>query len=156
MTKTKVMAEPGKHSIVLTREFNAPRELVFKAFTDPALVPKWWGLRSTTTTVDKLEVKRGGFWRMVQRDGDGNEFAFFGIYHQVTAPERLVYTFEFEGMPGHVLLETIDFEEYNGKTRVIDSSVFQSVEARDGMLQSGMEQGANESMDQLEELLATL
>jgi uncharacterized protein YndB with AHSA1/START domain len=156
MGKLKVVAEPGMHSILMTRDFDAPRELVFKAFTDPALVVRWWGLRASTTIVDKMDVRMGGIWRYVQRYENGSEEAFRGVYHQVSAPERLVYTFEYEGMPGHILLETITLEERDGKTTVIDSSVFQSVEDRDGMLQSGMETGANESWDQLEELLKTL
>jgi uncharacterized protein YndB with AHSA1/START domain len=156
MKKLKVIAEPGKHEIVLVRDFDAPRELVFRAMTDPTLVSRWWGPNSVTTIVDQMEVKQGGIWRYVQRDADGNEYAFHGVYHQIAAPERLVYTFEFEGMPGHVLLETITFEDHNGKTRVIDSSVCQSVADRDGMIQSGMESGATDSLDRFEELLKTL
>ena len=155
MTKLNVVAEPGKHEIILTRDFDAPRELVFKAFTDPKLVPAWWGDNSSTTVVDKMEVKQGGIWRYVS-NSNGNEYAFSGVYHQVSAPERLVYTFEFEGMPGHIVLETITLEEHDGKTRVIDSSVFQSVEDRDGMLQSGMAEGGAESYDRMEQVLATL
>jgi uncharacterized protein YndB with AHSA1/START domain len=156
MTKLNVIAEPGTHEIIITRDFDAPRELVFKAFTDPKLVAKWWGLNESTTVVDKMEVKTGGIWRYVQRYADGREYGFYGVYHQISAPERLVYTFEFEGMPGHVLLETITLVEHNGKTKIIDASVFQSVADRDGMLQSGMEGGAQESFDRLEELLKTL
>lgn len=154
MSKTTVTAEPGKQEITMTRTFDAPRELVFKMMTDPTMIPNWWGLKSTTTIVDKMEAKKGGVWRYVEQEASGNEYAFNGVYHDVVAPERLVYTFEFEGMPGHVLMETIRLEEQDGKTTVIDHSVFQSVEARDGMLNSGMEEGANESWDSLDELLA--
>ncbi len=153
MSKLNLTAEPGKHSIVMTRDFDAPRELVFKAITDPNLIPQWWGPRSLTTTVDKMEVRPGGIWRFVERDADGNEDAFHGVYHDITLPERLIYTFEWEGMPGHVLLETVTFKDQDGKTRLTDISVFQTVEDRDGMLQSGMEGGAAESMDRLAELL---
>jgi uncharacterized protein YndB with AHSA1/START domain len=156
MTKMQVIAEPNKHEVTLMRDFNAPRELVFKAFTDPALIPQWWGPKSVTTVVDKMEVKKGGIWRYVQRDGAGNEFAFSGVYHQIASPERLVFTFEFEGLPGHVLLETVTFDEHDGKTTVRDSSVFQSIEDRDGMIQHGMEGGAAESWDRFEEILKTL
>jgi len=156
MSKVKVIAEPGSHEVTMTRDFDAPRELVFKAFTDPALVAQWWGPHGTTTIVDKMEVKQGGVWRYVQGGEDGSEWGFHGVYHAVTSPERLVYTFEFEGMPGHVLLETISFEENNGKTTMKDSSVFQTVADRDGMIQSGMEGGAEESWDRFEELLKTL
>jgi uncharacterized protein YndB with AHSA1/START domain len=103
-----------------------------------------------------MDVRMGGIWRYVQRDTDGNEYGFRGVYHDVVAPERLVYTFEWEGMPGHILLETVTFEERNGKTTVTDSSVFQTVEDRDGMLQSGMEGGAEESWDRIDDLLKTM
>lgn len=156
MTKHTLIAEPGSQMVTLTREFNAPRELVFKAMTDPKLVTQWWGMRSTTTTIDKMEPKAGGVWRFVDRDADGNEYAFHGVYHDVTSPERLVYTFEFEGMPGHVLLETILLEDRDGKTFVTDSSVFQSVGARDGMLDAGMSDGAAESWSMMDELLETM
>ena len=155
MSKMNLIAKPGQLDIQMSREFDAPRELVFKAFTNPALVAQWWGPREVTTTVDKLEPRMGGIWRFVQRGKDG-EYAFRGVFHQVDAPERLVYTFEFEPMAGHILLETITLEDHNGKTRVIDSAVFQSVEDRDGMIASGMEGGAEESWDRLEELLKTL
>lgn len=156
MEKLKLVAEPGKHEIRMWRDFDAPRELVFKAFTDPALVPKWWGPHDVTTTVDQMDVRKGGIWRYVQCDASGNEYAFSGVYHNVASPERLVFTFEFEGMPGHVLLETVTFEEHGGKTRIMDSSVFQTVEDRDGMIASGMERGAQDSWDRFEELLKTL
>lgn len=155
MAKMNLIAEPGKQEIVMTRVFDAPRELVFKAYTDPALIPQWWGPKSLTTTVDRMDVRLGGVWRFAQRDAEGNEYAFYGVYHAIVSPERLVYTFEFEGMPGHVLLATVTFEELNdGKTRLTDRSVFQSVEDRDGMLKSGMEEGATESLDRFAELLA--
>jgi uncharacterized protein YndB with AHSA1/START domain len=156
MGKITLVAEPGKHSLLMTRDFDAPRDLVFKAYTDPALVSQWWGPRGVTTIVDKMEVKKGGIWRYVQRDENGNEYGFNGVYHEVTAPTRLVYTFEFEPIAGHVLLETLTFEEHNGKTRITDSSIFQSVEDRDGMIQSGMESGAEETWDRFEELLKTV
>ena len=156
MTKLNLIAEPGKHEIIMSREFDAPRELVFRAYTDPKLVPQWWGQKNSTTIVDQMEVKQGGIWRYVQRDAKGNEFAFHGVYHAIVVPERVVSTVEFEGLPGHVGLETITFEDVNGKTKMIDSAVFQSVADRDGMLQSGMEGGAEETWNRFEELLKTL
>jgi uncharacterized protein YndB with AHSA1/START domain len=104
----------------------------------------------------QVEARPGGAWRFVQRDDAGNEFAFSGVYHSITAPERTVQTFEFEGVPGHVLLDTATFEEFDGKTKLTQQSVFQSVQHRDGMVQSGMEEGSTESMDRLAELLAEL
>ncbi len=153
---THILAEPGKQEMVITREFDAPRELVFKAVTDPKLVPQWWGPRYLSTEVDKMDVRPGGQWRFINRDAEGNEYAFHGVYHEVLAPSRVIDTFEFEGLPetGHVVLETIKFEDLpGGRTRLIAQSVFQSVADRDGALQSGMESGVNDTYDRLEELL---
>ena len=151
-----ISAEPGGREIIITTVFDAPRELVFKAYTDPNLIPQWWGLKKHTTTVDTMDVRPGGVWRLVSRDSNGNEFAFKGVYHSVVPPERLVRTSEFEGVPGHVSLETATFEEHDGKTTVTAIAVFQTVDDRDGILQSGMEQGATETMDRLAELLQKL
>ena len=152
--KLKLTAEPGSHSLVMTRLFDAPREVVFNAYTDPEQVPQWWGMEGVTTIVDQMDVRKGGMWRYIQRDAEGNEYAFNGVYHEVITPERLTYTFEFEPMPGHVLMETITFEEQaDGKTLMTDASVFQSVEDRDGMLSMGMEAGAAESMNRLAALV---
>jgi uncharacterized protein YndB with AHSA1/START domain len=147
---------PSDREIRMTRVFDAPRELVFQAHTDPNQIPHWWGPRGMTTTVDTMDVRPGGAWRFVQRDPEGNEYGFRGEYREVVPPERLVYTFEFEGMPGHVLVETTTFEEHGGKTTVSSTALFDSVAGRDGMLESGMESGAIESWDRLEELLGRL
>jgi uncharacterized protein YndB with AHSA1/START domain len=149
------LTTPSDREIVLTREFDAPRALVFKAMTDPAAIPQWWGPRRFTTVVDEMDVRPGGKWRYLQRDAEGNEFAFHGIYQEVVPPERLAYTFEWEGLPGHVSLETITLEERDGKTTSVDVVRFDSKEDRDGMLQSGMTSGASESMDRLEEYVRT-
>lgn len=145
---------PDSPALVITREFDAPREKVFAAHVDPEAIPLWWGPRGIQTVVESLDARHGGTWRFVQR-GDDGEYGFRGVYHAANAPEELVYTFEFEGMPGHVLLETLTFEDLgDGRTRLTDVSVFQSVADRDGMVASGMESGARDSMDRLEELLA--
>jgi uncharacterized protein YndB with AHSA1/START domain len=151
-----VSAEPGKQEILVTREFDAPRELVFKAYTDPKLVPQWWGPRRLSTRVDKMDVRPGGQWRFINRDAEGNEYAFHGVYHEILAPERIIDTFEFEGLPetGHVTLETMKLEELpGGRTRLTIQSIFQSVADRDGMLQTDMEDGMNETYDRLAEIL---
>ncbi len=159
MAKTKITAEPGRQEFFLTREFDAPRELVFKAFTDPQLYVQWLlGPKShgLTMTLEKFEPRTGGAWRYIHKDKDGNEYAFHGSYHEVLPPERLIDTFEWEGMPekGHVALETARFEELSGgRTKLTIQSVFQSVADRDAALQSGMEEGINDSFDRLEELL---
>lgn len=147
---------PSDNEIVMTRTFAAPRELVFRAFTDPELLVQWWGQRSSTTVVDKFDLKPGGLWRYVQVTPNGDEYALNGEFREITPPERLVNTFEFEGMPGYLLVEATSFEENGGTTTVTSTSVFDTIEDRDGMLDSGMEAGAAESYDRLEELLATL
>jgi len=153
MTKTILIAEPGKQELFIHRIFDAPPELVFKAYTDPTLIPQWWGPAIYKTTVDKMDPKSGGVWRFVQRDAEGREFAFHGVYHEIRQPERIVDTFEFEGMPGHVLLETATFERQGSQTGLTVQVVYQSVEDRDGMIASGMEQGMDEGMERLAELL---
>ena len=153
MTKGDFVTTPTDLEIVMTRVFDAPLELVFRAYTDPELIPRWWGPRGTTTTVDKMDVRVGGAWRYLNQGPDGNEYAFNGEYREIAPPERLVSTFEFEGMPGHVVLDTATFEEQDGKTTLTTTSRFQTVEERDGMLESGMEAGAAETMDRLAELL---
>ena len=157
--KTNIHAEPGKQEMTISREFDAPRELVFKAVTDPQLIPQWWGPRYLSTEVDKMDVRPGGKWRFIQRDAEGNAYAFHGVYHEVLAPERIIDTFEFEGLPeaGHVALETMQLESLpGGRTRLTTQSVFQSVADRDGALQSGMEEGINDTHDRLAELLKTM
>lgn len=153
---TRFIAEPGSQTVLVSRIYDAPRERLFKLFTDPALIPEWWGPKAMTTTVDRMNVRAGGKWRIVQRDADGNEFAFKGVYHDVSRPERVVNTFELEGEPGHVMLETVTFEEMGDKTKATDRVVFQSVEDRDAAVQSGMESGAVESMERMADLIARL
>jgi uncharacterized protein YndB with AHSA1/START domain len=153
MTNTNFIVVPGKQEVVITRTFDAPREVVFEACTDPKMIPQWWGPRVLTTAIERLDPTPGGLWRFIQRDPDGNEYAFHGVYHEVARPERLVFTFEFEGMPGHVMLETVTFEEQGGGTLLTDQSIYQSVGDRDGMVASGMETGSTESMERLAELL---
>ena len=153
---TRIIAERGKQEVVITRLFDAPRDLVFRANTDRDLISQWWGPKRLTTTIDKMDAKPGGQWRFVQRDAAGKEYAFHGVYHEVRSPGLIVDTFEFEGMPGHVSLETCTLEEIGGKTKMIGRSVYQTIEDRDNMLKSGMEEGVFETMDRLAELLAKL
>ena len=156
MAKAEYVIEPGKQELFITRDFDAPRELVYKAFTDPKLVAQWFGPRDYSTRVDKMEARPGGLWRFVQRDKNGNEFAFHGVHHDFVAPERIVATFEFEGVPGHVLLQTVTFEPLGEKTRMVEQLLFQSVGDRDGMVASGMQEGSDDSMDRMAELLETM
>ena len=156
MSDLKVITKPGMHSVEFTRTFDAPRELVFKAHTDPLMVPQWWGPAAYKTKVEKLDAKSGGSWRFVQSDDKGNVFGFHGVFHDVTAPERIVQTFEFEGFPGHVGLDSMTLEDIGGKTRLVAVSVFQSVADRDGRVQSGMEGGMEEGFVRLDGLLKAL
>jgi uncharacterized protein YndB with AHSA1/START domain len=154
-TATRITT-PSDREISMSRVFDAPRELVFQAHTDPQHIAQWWGPRRMTISIETMDLRPGGAWRFVQRDPEGNEYAFRGEYREIVPPERLVYTFEFEGMPGHILVETITFEERGGKTTITTTSLFDSREDRDGMLESGMESGATESWDRLAELLERL
>ena len=151
--KATKMRTPSDREIVSERVFDAPRDRVFAAYTDPELIPRWWGPRRLTTTVDQMDVRRGGAWRFVCHDSDGEEQGFRGTYREVTPPERIVQTFEWEGMPGHVIAETVTFEDL-GRTKVTGTSLFHTTEERDGMLASGMEGGLTETHDRLAELLA--
>ena len=154
--KTTITAEPGKQELFITREFDASRELVFKAHTDPELYVKWVGPRELTMSLETFEPRAGGSYRYTHKDRDGNEYAFHGVNHEVLAPERIISTFEFEGLPekGHVVLETARFEALpGGRTGLTVQSVFQSVADRDGMIQAGMERGVNEGYERLDALL---
>lgn len=154
--KAEIKAEPGKQEFFITREFDAPRELVFKAFTDPDLLVQWLGPRPLTMTLDLFEARNGGSWRYTFTDPEGRKDKFHGVFHEILAPERIIQTFEYEGLPetGHVILDTAKFEELpGGRTRMVDQSVCQSADDRDGMLQSGMEEGVNDSYSRLDELL---
>jgi uncharacterized protein YndB with AHSA1/START domain len=154
MVKNKlVVTLPSEKEILLTRVIDAPRELVFKAYTDPKAIPQFWGPRKYTTVVDKMDVRPGGAWRFIQKDEEGNESAFHGEYSEVKAPEKLVHTFIYEPMPEHTATEHVSFEDLGDKTRIVDLMSFSSKEARDGMVQSGMESGSAELFDRFEEML---
>ena len=156
MSKTEITAAPGIPTIVITREFDAPRELVFRAYTEPDLLVQWLGPRDLTTTIDRYEVRDGGSWRYLQTDADGNAYGFHGVFHGDPSPDGIVQTLEFEGAPGHVCLQTSRLPERGGKTLVSTVSVFQSVEDRDAMVASDVEVGVRDSGERLEELLASL
>ena len=155
-TQAAVVTTPSDREIHIVREFDAPPTKVFRAHTDPELIPEWWGPRGTTTTVDQMDVRTGGSWRFVIRNSDGSETGFRGTYREVTPPERIVQTFEWEGMPGHVSVDTAVFEDLGDRTRVTSTSLFHTTEERDGMLGSGMERGLNETYARLDEVLARL
>jgi uncharacterized protein YndB with AHSA1/START domain/predicted enzyme related to lactoylglutathione lyase len=153
---TTVVAEPKTLSVVITQLFDAPPELVYRAATDPDLIPQWWGPSEYVTIVKHLDVRPGGSWRFVQRDPQGTEYAFGGVYYTVIPAKLTIDTFEFEGIPGHVLMETTVYEAVEGRTRVTSTSVFQSLEDRDGMFRTGMARGAIESGERMARLLERL
>ena len=156
--KTEITAEPGKQELFITREFDAPRELVFKAHTDPEIYVQWVGPHDLKMTIDRWEPHNGGSYKYTH-ERDGHKYAFFGVTHEVLAPERIIGTFEFDGLPerGHVILGTTRFEELpGGRTRLVHQSVFQSVADRDGMIQSGMERGVGEGYEKLDRFLSNM
>jgi uncharacterized protein YndB with AHSA1/START domain len=148
------ITKPSEREIRVERIFNAPRERVFATYTDPELIPRWWGPRSTTTIVEEMDATTGGIWRFTMRDEDGGETVFRGVFREVAAPERIVQTFEWDGMPGHVSVDSATFEDLGDRTKVVSVSIFHRPEERDGMLESGMESGMNETYARLDELLA--
>lgn len=145
---------PTAREIRIERIFDAPRDRVWRAFTEPELVAQWWG-RGNRLVVERLEVERGGHWRFVEHGPEGVH-GFEGRFREVVPPERLVHTFEWDGMPGYTVLETVTFEDLgDGRTKIVNTSLFYTTEERDGMLSSGMEQGLNQSYAALDRLLAT-
>lgn len=152
--ETKVVGESGKQEILITREFEAPRELVFKAYTDPELLKLWLGPKGYEMHVDKFNARSGGEYRYIHTGKEGEEYAFRGVFHEIAEPEVIVQTFEFEGAKGHVSLEKATFEALPGnRTRVTGLSVFQSVADRDMMLRSNMETGVREGYERLDDLI---
>lgn len=154
--KNYTLTLPSDTEIVMEREFDAPPALVFRAHTDPELVPQWWGLREAKTVIDKNDLRPDGEWRWVQVMPDGSEQGFRGHYKVVDPPTRLVNTFEWEGMPGHICETTTIFADLGGRTRLTATTVFSTKEDRDGMVTSGMETGAVELWKRLDELLASV
>lgn len=153
--QTIVTVEPGKQELFITREFDAPRALVYKAHIDPGLYVKWLGPRGYEMKLETFEPYSGGRYRYIHKDGDGNEYGFHGVFHEMSE-DLMIQTFEFEGLPerGHVVLDTMRLEELpDNRTRVTIQSVYQSVEDRDGMVQSGMERGVREGYERLDQIL---
>jgi len=155
MSKTRISAPEGVPFIDVSREFDAPRDLVFQAYTDPKLLVQWMGPRKYEMVIDTWDPRPGGSWRFVHKDGE-NAWGFHGVFHGDQTPDGMTQTFEFEGAPGHVSLDTLTLEEHDGRTTARTHSVHQTVEARDAMIASGMEEGMNDGFDRLDELLARL
>jgi uncharacterized protein YndB with AHSA1/START domain len=144
---------PTDRSIRIEREFDAPRDRVWRAYTEPELLAQWWG-RGNKLVIERWEPVRGGHWRVVEHVPDGKPEGFEGRYREVTPKDRISRTFEWDGMPGYTILETAEFfDAGEGRTRVVSTALFFTPEERDGMLQSGMEGGMAQSYAALDRLL---
>ncbi|MQA01015.1 MAG: ATPase [Dehalococcoidia bacterium] len=151
-----VVSTPSDTEIVLTRTFAAPAAVVFEAWTTPEHVRNWWGLRNSQMVVCEIDLRVGGRWRYVTRESDGTEVAFNGEYQEIDAPTRIVNTEVFEMFPDNGSLITNTFEERDGQTTLTQTCVYESREVRDMVIESGMEDGADQSMDRLEEVIQTM
>ena len=154
--KTTVVAEPGKQELFIVREFEAPRTLVFKAFSDKKLLEGWLGCQQMRVKYEKFEPRAGGSYRYIATMENGMSFGFHGVCHDFSPPERIIQTFEFEGLPetGHAVMETTKFEILpDERTRVTVQSVFQSVADRDGMIAAGMEHGVVDAHNRLDKMI---
>ena len=156
-TKTKyetTLTLPSDREILMTRKFEAPREVVWDTLTDPDLIPKWWGFARDATEVKKMDVRPGGQWQYITRTSGGEVVDFHGTYREVKRPEKLVYTFLFGDIePGESFVE-ITLVEQGGVTELRDRGYFNSKEERDAVIATGMEVGARETYERLAELLA--
>jgi uncharacterized protein YndB with AHSA1/START domain len=157
--QTSIEVDRAVPTVTITREFDAPAALVFRAYTEPDLFRQWIGPRNRTFELQEFDCRTGGAWRY-STGGQGDddfEAKFYGAFHEVRRDERIVQTFTFEGFPDQVALETATFEDLaDGRSRVTSVSLVDSFEARDGFVASGMESGVVEGYEKLDELLATL
>jgi len=155
--KTQVIAETGKQELFIIREFDAPRELVFKAFSTPEIILQFYAPFGANMKFNYADYKNGGSYSWTQSDNDGNIFCTFkGVIHEIVSPERIIQTAELEGLPegGHIVLEALTFETlHNGKTKLTIQDVCRSVADRDAMIESGMEGGLVIVFEQLDELI---
>jgi uncharacterized protein YndB with AHSA1/START domain len=152
--ETEIVVDAKVPMVHITREFDAPPSAVFRAHTDPELLVQWLGPRSTTMRIDSFDCRTGGSYRYLHESG-GHEFGFHGCFHEVRPNELIVQTFTFEGFPDSVALEKLVLEDLgNGRTRLVATSLVDSFEDRDAFVASGMEHGAREGYEKLDELLA--
>jgi uncharacterized protein YndB with AHSA1/START domain len=149
------ITKPSDREIRIERIFDAPRDRVWRALSDPKLIAQWWG-RGNKLVIEKFELEKGGHWRFVEHSPQGVH-GFEGRFREVSPPGRVVQTFEWDGMPGYVVIETLELEDLgDGRTKLVNVSLFHTSEERDGMLESGMEEGLNESYAALDRVLASL
>lgn len=154
MADSDFVVDKDNLEVRTSRILNASRQRVWDAFTLPEQIAKWWGPRKYSMTVDKHDFQVGGAWRFVQTGEDGEQSAFSGVFKEIVPMDKIVDTFEYEPMPGHVLVETALFEDAgDGKTKVTSTAKFANLEDLEGMVGSGMEYGQRESYDRLTELV---
>jgi uncharacterized protein YndB with AHSA1/START domain len=151
-----VAESTADREIFATRVFDAPRELVFEAWTRPEHVKNWYGPRAFTMTICEIDLRPGGAYRFVMRGPDGVAYAFSGVYREIARPERLVYTWGFEAMPGHEAIETVTFEEHDGRTTMTMKTIFQTAEDFQGWADSGGHDGMAETLDRFAEVVRSL
>jgi len=155
MSETRVNVPAGLPFAEVEREFDAPRDLVYRAWTDPKLIVRWLGPRRLQMRIDYWELdEHGGNYRYINFGETGEEHAFHGSFHRTVDPFTLLQTFEYEGAPGHVSLDELRLVEEGGRTIAKLRTVHQTVEARDAMISAGMAEGMNDGFDKLDELLA--
>lgn len=153
--ETRIEADPALPTIRIVRDFAAPAERVFRAWTDPELVARWLGPRSITNRMDHWDARTGGSYRYVSLRNGEVIASFYGSFHEVRPHERIVQTFTYDGAPDGVSLDIVTFEDLgDGRTRVDSLTLVESLETRDAVLASGMEQGVIEGYEKLDALLA--
>jgi uncharacterized protein YndB with AHSA1/START domain len=146
---------PSDREIRTERVFDAARDKVWRAYTEPDLIRQWWG-RGNQLVIERFEFERGGHWRFVEHSAEGVH-GFEGRFREIAPKDRIVMTFEWDGMPAYVIIETVEFQDAgDGRTRIVTTSLFHTNEERDGMMAAGMEQGLNESYAALDRVLAAL
>jgi len=154
--ETEIIIDPTVPLVRMIRDFDAPVEKVFRAHTDPKLFARWMGPRNYEMRIDHLDCRTGGSYHYVMIS-EGNEYGFYGSFHEMRPNELIVQTFTFEGMPDGVALERLVFEDLGaGRTRLTTTSLVDSFEGRDGFVASGMEVGVREGYQKLDEVLAEL
>ncbi|WP_248966082.1 SRPBCC family protein [Sphaerisporangium perillae] len=153
---TAVVTLPADKQILITREFNAPKHLVYRAYTTPELIKRWWGGDRGDVTSVEVDLRVGGTWRYVMVANGGFEVGFHGEYQEIVPDERIVCTEVFEGMPDEAALTTVTFAEKDGRTTLTMLVEHKSQESRDAHINSGMEGGMQEALDHLEEIALSL
>jgi uncharacterized protein YndB with AHSA1/START domain len=156
MATTQITAEAAVPQLVVTSEFAAPPNLLFRAYTDPELLAQWLGPRGLTVTIDHLDPRHGGTWRCIGSDADGSKYAFRGVFHGTPSSDGIVQTVEFEDTPGHVSLQTVTFTEHQGTTLLTQNTIYPSAQDRDRVLRYDNAEDIHESIERLEQLLAQL